>query len=492
MDIKIQKAKNGENTACAGNHFLHSNYAPVKEAERFVENLNIPYTPSSIIITEPALSYVSAFLKNKYPQVKLGVIRYSDSFSDYNSSFDFVINYFEHADFEAYLESRFTEEELLQTFFTPWLPSSQAFAETDKIVWNCIKAAMERSKTLLITRQYFEKRWLLNSCNFLKYTSSIISFPFPIDKNVLIISSGPSLKPFIPLIKENQNKFFIISLSSSISLCLKNKIIPDICMTTDGGYWAGEHLKSLRNNNIPLAMPAEAYCKKSPLSELTLLPLDYGDGISHDLIKASGLPYIKAVRNGTVSGTALLFAINYFTRNIYMCGFDMAAQRGFQHSQPNQLEVNASIKDNRIRNKITRLTRSELTNGSLDIYKQWFKNNPIDTGERKVFRLINKEDSKNSLGWIKDLEINSFRNYLSDITAEEKISFKAEKACRDLKACLKVLLSEEEVEKNKKQLFPLDFVNLSHNPEKKEIKDKIENEWKKIQNKAETILNADL
>ncbi len=492
MKVTIQKAKNGENTASVEGHFLHSNYAPVKEAQRFVDNLSLPFIPTTIIITEPALSYCADFLKQKFPEIKSGVIRYINDFSEYNSKFDFVINYYEHPDFETYLENNFTEEQLLTTHFISWPASSQLFNETDKIVWNAIRQAMIRAKTLLITRQYFEKRWLLNSCNFLKYTSSITSFPFPIDKNVLIISSGPSLKPFIPLIKENQNKFFIISLSSSISLCLKNKIIPDICMTTDGGYWAGEHLKSLRNNNIPLAMPAEAYCKKSLLSELTLLPLDYGDGISHDLIKASGLPYIKAVRNGTVSGTALLFAINYFTRNIYMCGFDMAAQRGFQHSQPNQLEVNASIKDNRIRNKITRLTRSELTNGSLDIYMQWFKNNPIYTGERKVFRLINKEDSKNSLGWIKDLEINSFRNYLSDITAEEKISFKAEKVCRDLKACLKVLLSEEEVEKNKKQLFPLDFVNLSHNPEKKEINDKIENEWKKIQNKAETILNADL
>ena len=39
MKITIQKAKNGEDTATADGHFLHSNYAPVKEAQRFVENL---------------------------------------------------------------------------------------------------------------------------------------------------------------------------------------------------------------------------------------------------------------------------------------------------------------------------------------------------------------------------------------------------------------------------------------------------------------------
>ena len=28
------------------------------------------------------------------------------------------------------------------------------------LVWKDIKTALERSKTLLITRQYFEKKWL--------------------------------------------------------------------------------------------------------------------------------------------------------------------------------------------------------------------------------------------------------------------------------------------------------------------------------------------
>ena len=53
LNILFQKAKNGEETAIADKLFLHSNYAPSKEAERFVENLSIPYTPSAIIITEP-------------------------------------------------------------------------------------------------------------------------------------------------------------------------------------------------------------------------------------------------------------------------------------------------------------------------------------------------------------------------------------------------------------------------------------------------------
>ena len=158
MKVTIQKAKNGEETAIFENHFLHSNYAPVKEAERFVENLQLPYIPSIIIITEPALSYITVFLKKRFPDIKLGVIRYTSDFENYNNGFDFILNYYEHSDFAAFLENKLNEEELLQTYFIPWTPSSQAFNETDKKVWQNIKAAMERAKTLLITRQYFEKK----------------------------------------------------------------------------------------------------------------------------------------------------------------------------------------------------------------------------------------------------------------------------------------------------------------------------------------------
>ena len=95
MEITIQKAKNGENTAIADGHFLHSNYAPVKEAQRFVENLTLPFIPKIIILLEPALSYAADFLRSSFPDIKLGVIRYQKEFEGYNSKFDCVFNYFE-------------------------------------------------------------------------------------------------------------------------------------------------------------------------------------------------------------------------------------------------------------------------------------------------------------------------------------------------------------------------------------------------------------
>lgn len=492
MKITIQKAKNGEETASADGHFLHSNYAPQKEAQRFADNLNLSYTPNQIIITEPALSYAADFLRQKYPQIKIGAIRYEKDFSPYNSKFDFVLNYYEHPDFEVYLENCFSEDELLLTYFISWTPSAQIFKEEENIVWKSIKAAMERAKTLLITRQYFEKKWLINSCNFFRNVQHVVSLDKMVDKDVLIISSGPSLKPFLNYIKDNQNKFFIICLSSAISVCVKNNIIPDLCITTDGGFWAGEHLKKLWKLDVPVAMPAEAFCSKGLLRKLKVLPLMYGEGISKDLTKASNIKYKSAVRNGTVSGTALLFAVQHSSKNIYMCGLDMANQTGFQHTQPNELELNTVIHDNRITNKDTRLSKSELTNGSLDIYRQWFCNFQLKDEKRKIYRLMKEEDRKNNLNQITDLSLDEFIKLVDENDSSESDIFTESDFKCDLKNLLNIFEKKDSVENIKKQLYPLDYVSLVHNNGSIEIQNKIDNAWNELKNKISGILNENI
>jgi hypothetical protein len=77
--------------------------------------------------------------------------------NNYCQGINYVVSYL--------YQNTLNEEELLTYSFISWPASASIFAEEDKIVWNAIKAAMFRAKTLLITRQYFEKKWFLNSCN---------------------------------------------------------------------------------------------------------------------------------------------------------------------------------------------------------------------------------------------------------------------------------------------------------------------------------------
>ena len=495
MNISIQKAKNGEETAVAENCFLHSGYAPSKEAERYVESLKIAYEPKVVIVCEPALSYIADFLRKRFPEAKLGVIRYTDFFAAYNSKFDFVINLFECNNLETKLESLFTEDILLSTFFIPWQPSSKAFAQEDKNCWLTIKSTLERAKTILITRQYFEKKWLTNCATFLRYINTSVAITKKIDLPVAIISSGPSLKAVLSLIKENADSFFIICLSSALSACLENNIIPDLCMTSDGGYWAGEHLKKLYKNDIVLAMPTEGLCPKKILSKSRILPLCYEDGIAYELTKESGINYMKAVRNGTISGTALFWALENSTQDIYLFGIDMAGQIGFQHTQPNELEYNARIKDTRIATKEKRLAASQFNSSSLKIYRNWFESYNFKTENRKLYRVINKELRKNQLGKICDIDVNEFENQICEITKKTPVAksdiFKVQNLPQEKiwKKAAEHFEKISNLEQWKKQLFPLDYVLLSHNPANQDAENKIKESYEKLYNSIKGILH---
>lgn len=489
MDIEFLPAKNNEQTVKVQNLFLHSSYNPSKEAERFVETLSLPYTPKLIIILEPALSYICPLIKNKFPGIKIGVIRYINNFENFNINFDLVLNFYEHSnDFSNYLFYKLGEELLLSTYFISWQPSAKAFQQIDNNCWLAIKSSMEQAKTLLVTRQYFEKKWLINTCNNLKYIKKTIRFSKKIDKPILIISSGPSLQPAISIIKQKRNKFFILCLSSAISVCIKNDIIPDLFMSTDGGFWAGEHLKKIIKTDVPLAIPTEAFCKKSLLKNIRILPLKYDDGISNSFISLSGLECEHAFRNGTVSGTALQFAIEHsINMPIYFCGLDMSNQKGFQHTQPNEIELNNCTNDNYIKSKELRSIRAEFSKSSLDIYKNWFEN--FNLNGHEVYRIIDTEYKNNSLGQIKDISSQEFEKHTLKIQEKqsselfEKIDYKFSS-----NKLLDYINNNCNSEEWKKQIFPADIVSLNHN-KTDELENKIQERNLKLINKLKDILN---
>ena len=491
MEVLFQNAKNGEKTASVNGLFINSSYNPSKEAERFIEQLQISWIPLIFFILEPGIPYILSFLKEKFPSSKFCVIHFSSDFSDYDFQYDFVLNAFEF-DFEKKLVNSFSEELLLSSFFLNWVPSSKIYSKICEETNIIIKKTLERSKTLLITRQYFEKKWLINACNFIRYIKKPLFLNSKIDKNILIISSGPSLFDSIELIKKYRQIFYIICLSSAITVCLHNDIIPDLCLSTDGGYWAGEHLKKLNKKNIPLALPSESFCKKNILTGNKILPLDYGDGLSSKLLEDSCIKFAKAERNGTVSGTALCFALANSDKDIFFCGLDMSNQKGRQHCYPNEIEENNCLTDNFLMSFELRSVQSEYSKGSLDIYKLWFEN--FDLKGRNVYRIIEEKYKKNSLGQVKDINRSQFEYaakdiYSKKITSKNKEVLTHQSAKKDFQKIIKKINLIFDSKETIKQLFPLDYTALLHQPDSIELKTKIEKETAQLSAKIRKIFD---
>ena len=386
---------------------MHSQYNPQAEAEHFAQNAHADFSPQNIIVIESALGYCAAALRKKFPRAKIGTIRFSKDFCAWNGAFDFVID---ATDFlqngNSLSEKIFNalgEEELFKTLCLEWPPSARAFPDETKFSWREIKSAMEKSRAILATREHFEKKWLKNKVKFFRRIKNVALFE-KVGLPIFICASGPSLEAAIPLIKKIREKIFLVALSSSISVLLHEGVFPDICFSTDGGFWAKKHLDALCNfENIPLALATEGECDSVIFEKNEILPLCYDDDeLSKKFFAALGIPFMQARRNGTVSGTALEFFLANGTKEIFFAGLDLTNGKTFAHAQPNALETEAAQKDFRLQTKATRIARAALPSPSLEIYAAWFANFSWQ-GEKKVFRICGEESFKNSLGNIKDI-----------------------------------------------------------------------------------------
>ena len=495
MKLTILDSKSGEKTAKIDDIFIHSNYAPIKEAKKFCTNIEFSINPKVIIVVEPGLSYLYSELKDIFPNAKIGVVRFSILFFEYNKDWDFYINFFDEyvENFSSPFSTLFSEELLCSTVFLSWTATKNIFKNLDDILWHKIKQTVENARTILVTRQYFEKKWLINFCSNLKYGNFFKINNIDLsNKEIAIVASGPSLENSIDLLRKYKNQLFIICLSSACSILKYYKIEPDLYLSTDGGFWAGEHLKILKDSPTPLLLPLEGFCKKSVLKNCRIIPANYNDGITSKIIKELNLNFSELKRNGTVSGTALDFAIQNSKNNIYFLGLDLQGSPSFQHAKPNILENNNFIKENKINNLETRQRKSQFNSNVLKIYRDWFYNYKKS---KNVYRVI---DSKNeSLGKIKDIKSDEFEKYLKDFNHNtktdffniQKIELQKEKIYKKTLEIIKNKIYSSEWQSS---IFPLDYVSLNNTKsqeQKEQLLTKIEEKTKNLENKIRKIFD---
>ncbi len=444
MSVEFFNTSKGVRSCKVNNFSLHSSYDPEKEAERFVENTKCNFTPKYVLVIEPALSYCAKYFRKKYPKAVLCAVHLSKDFQDTDSQWDKVFIFdSENQNLEENIFAFMGDEGIVCCLFCEWVNSVKAYPQGVRDAWSGIKKAILKTRNVLNTRSYFSKRWSRNAlrfCLFSRYNAYVLKGNSP----VIVCASGPSLKDSFPYLKKYRDNYFLLAVSSALTPLINEGIIPDLCISTDGGFWAKHHLAlTLNNYNIPLALPLEGACFADILHNKTIVPISYGDGPAEALIQSNNYINVHSIRNGTVSGTAASFALSISSSNVYFCGLDLSPSKGFGHTQPNELEINESVKDNRLRTTETRVCPSTFFSPSLDIYRGWFSTTNFFN---RVFRLSNSYPYKNKLGQVYDVDWNFFEQQLSLETVTKPIVlYQANNF--SLEERIKMLI--EEVKKNK-------------------------------------------
>ena len=271
---------------------------------------------------------------------------------------------------------------------------------------------------------------------------------------------------------------------------MENNIIPDLCITTDGGYWAKKHLKCLENidHEIKIALPSEANISKTLLSNhnIKIVPLAYCDNFDNFIYDNYKIPYNKAFRNGTISGTAVELALTLTSTNVFICGVDLEASKGFVHTQPNELELENSQKDNRLNTIDKRTFAQGRDSVQLELYRNWFISKSYEFNNR-VYRVSDNHTFMNSLGRIIDINFNDLLNLYNHFKVKNMNNFFTE--------CINVHIKKQDIVfifkklitdyKWKQNYFPADCLMLK----RVENTDKYDEYLNRLNDKIEDIEN---
>lgn len=490
MPLVFFNAHDGNKTCEYDGIALHSKYNPVKEAETFVKNITCDFIPKAVIITEPALSYCADFLRARFGGALLCTVRFRGDrgFSATDCKWDRVFYLVDSAAKDERLASEifdFLGEEILcATLFLSWQPSAKIFKPESDAAWKGIKNATEKARSVLFTRGFFSARWILNSVAFCCNVKKICGVHKG-DAPVVIAASGPSLEASFGALKKNRDSFFLIAVSSAVTSCLRHSVVPDLCLTTDGGWWAERHFDFFKNVSC-VAMPPEAAFPSALYENTNILPLGYGDGLSDELLRKCGFSCAKAERNGTVSGTAAMFALALTSGKVFFCGLDLSLSKKFQHAMPNALDTLNCAADNFLRTKETRITASRFSSSSsLDIYRAWFSSLPENISER-IFRVYGKELFTSHLGKIQDINTASFEEMIKSgggtlpVVYDKKIPYAHQERLQIIR---KFIDSNCNSTRWLHEFFPAEFISINrtiNDDDKKNMQDILNERNKKL------------
>lgn len=364
---------------------LHSAYNPQKEAERFCAA--IQSNPKIIVITEPGESYIAPILRTQFPSAKLIAIRYTDTYFLQSDILWDAVWRPVHGNLDFFIIHNIPDEFLCVSIFLPWKPAELVWKESADFVWKTIAASVKIIQSVIATRDFFGQRWFKNITDNFLFAEHLVNFEFK-NTDSVFAASGGSLAVYLKQNKNGLNKRFILAASSAVPALIEYGISPALCLSTDGGFWAGGHLKRIPEH-IPVCFPPEAKIPYTVLKKNPCVFLTYNSLPETLFFTDFEIIPKKAVRNGTVSGTGVELLLDYTKGNIYAAGLDLEGSKGFPHTQPHESLKSKETAFSKL-NPVSQFAAvSNFDTRSLEIYAKWFSQIPAQRACR-IFRLGNK------------------------------------------------------------------------------------------------------
>lgn len=337
LEVIYLETKNGKPNAKVNGYFLHSNYNPEAEADKYIENnykegyLNIlfgyglgyiansitkRYEETETLVYDPLHHYLNIENKDNILGVFSNFKDFSKHCENYIADFDRKVNILISPNYDKIFEREY--KELLDFIH---------HIQIEDIV---------NENTIRFFGDLWQENYIMN-LYYVHKDQSLKELYNKYDCPVILASGGPSLTKQLPLLKKIKDKCLIISAGSTINSLLAADIIPDYVVTMDGGESNYLHFKNINNYDFDLIYGlGNAWRIERDFKGNRYSFCFYGeDSIQKRIKEGLGKEIPMLSTGGTVAITALEIASKISTGPIAIIGQDLAYTNNKSHAENN-------------------------------------------------------------------------------------------------------------------------------------------------------------
>lgn len=381
----FEKAKNGTLIPVFNSgRTMESRYNPERDAQTLCNSIEEAFDFFLVLGIGSGL-----FIKNlsqRFPHAKiLGLEIYKDDLSflenseivrelEENSLIKLIsLDQLEKALVQNYLPAKYGQIKIVEQ--KAWLLENKDFVENINLI---LKKTIGLISADYSVQAHFGKIWNSNILNNARLAEKYnFALDIDISKTAVIVAAGPSLDKTISLLKENQN-FYIISTDTASSILLKNKINPDLIISIDGQNVSYNHFVELCPSAYAFDLSANfSAAKKIAEAGNKIFFFSSGHPLS-TAISLSSSNHFPCLFSGagTVTITALDFAVEAGFKNILILGADFSYSRGKAYAAGSYLD------------SLYNMTSSRLKSSEQTFSNLMFRTELISSGERKTTQVL--------------------------------------------------------------------------------------------------------
>jgi hypothetical protein len=368
--VDVVESKNGNPVPCINvddgrKLFVHSRVDPLREAERFISEVDLS-GKDLIIVLGFGFGYHCGYLLDKIAAdvnviaIEKDEVLLQKAFQ--SRDFDTLIKnekFHILADpTEGFLSDFFRGKSSRNVLFITHRGSSQLYPDYYQNIISVIKSYISTKDVNIATLARFEKTWGSNtsrnigvisrSCGVNKFFNMFSGIP------AIVVAAGPSLTHSIDFIKDNIDKAVIIAVDTSYKLLIDKGITPHFCLSVDpqlinARYYEGIGATDTILVSDPTVHPSIFRYFEGRVT-VTGIAFDMMKWID-DICGEKG----ELTHGGSVSTNAYDFARRLGTSPVLMVGQDLSFTSGLAHAKGSYL-------DEQIHNRTYKFNNAQMYN----------------------------------------------------------------------------------------------------------------------------------